>query len=95
MNFDSETTITMYYKNGKTEEFSIFSLARWLGLIEAFEYINEFVDEHNIDFDNCDFIKKPASIFEFINAKQPKIEEHILRYCTKYNLQTDYIFELM
>lgn len=95
MNFDSETKITMYYKNGKTEEFSVFSLSRWLGLIEAFEHIQEFAINNDINLDNCDFIKKPASILEFINAKQPKIEEHILRYCNKYNLQTDYVFELM
>lgn len=95
MNFDSETKITMYYKDGRKEDFSIYSLSRWLGLIEAFEYIQDFAINNDINLDNCDFIKKPASLYEYINAKQPKIEQTILGCCKKYNINTDYVFELM
>ena len=89
-----EQTITLFYKDGRTENFSVYSLSRWFCMIEAFEYIKEFAESNNIKLDSIDFIKKPASLFEYIKAKQPKIENDILYKIKKYGINTDYIFEL-
>ena len=95
MEINSETIITLNLKNGQTEKLSVFSLSRWIGLIKAFEYIEDYAYEHNIKLDKCEFIKKPASIYEFINAKQPKIEKTILDCCNRYKIIDDSVFELI
>lgn len=77
------------------EKISIFSLARWLCLIEAFEHIKEFAEDNNIDLKKCEFIKKPASLYDYINAKQPKMEEAIIDCIKKYGTCMNHILEIL
>lgn len=95
MNINSETKITCTCNNGEIREFSVYSLSRWICLLEALDHIQTFADEHNLDIEKHDFLKKPASLFEYINAKQPKIEETILGCIRKYGVTTERLMDLM
>ena len=78
MTLSKNSKITLRFSDGTTEEFTLYCISRWLSLINAFEYINEYIQTNNIQTTIDDYIKKPTCLYEYINDKQPFIENALL-----------------
>ena len=90
MSQGNDESILVCLKNGQKELLSTDELSRWFGMIEAIDYLTEFANSKNIDIG--EFTKKPAAIYEYINNRQPQIEDNILDKIQQFKRNDDSIF---
>lgn len=90
MSQGNDESILICLKNGQKESFSIYELSRWFGMIEAIDYLTEFANSKNIDMG--EFTKNPAAIYDYINRKQPQLQEEIENIIRRFKRADDSIF---
>ena len=90
MSQGNDESILVCLKNGHKESFSTYELSRWFGMIEAIDYLTEFANSKNIDIG--EFTKKPAAIYDYINRKQPQLQEEIENIIRRFKRADDSIF---
>jgi len=90
MSQGNDKTILMHYSDGKQESISVYELSRWFGMVEAIDRLTQYANSNNIDIG--EFIKKPAAIYDYINNRQPQMEDSILKRIQYFKRNDDSIF---